>query len=53
MTRCPLCQYADRTWPLILLGLLMFIPGAYHVRVAYMAYFGYEGFSFDDIPSFD
>ncbi|XP_043197914.1 transmembrane protein 230-like [Amphibalanus amphitrite] len=46
-------RYADRTWPLILLGLIMFIPGAYHVRVAYMAYFGYDGFSFDDIPSFD
>ncbi|CAL4166805.1 unnamed protein product, partial [Meganyctiphanes norvegica] len=45
-------KYEDRTWPLILIGLLMFIPGAYHSYIAYYAFKGYEGFSFDDIPSF-
>ncbi|KAK3879464.1 hypothetical protein Pcinc_015971 [Petrolisthes cinctipes] len=46
-------KYADRTWPVIILGLLMFIPGAYHSYLAYYAFQGYEGYSFDDIPSYD
>ncbi|KAI8789702.1 transmembrane protein 230 [Biomphalaria glabrata] len=46
-------QYSDRTWPLLLLGSLMFIPGVYHVRIAYYAYKGYDGYSYEDIPEFD
>jgi len=46
-------RYADRTWPVLLLGAIMFIPGAYHVRVAYFAYCGVTGYTYDDIPSFD
>lgn len=46
-------EYADRTWPVLIIGALMFIPGAYHVRIAYYAYKGYDGFSYDDIPEFD
>ncbi|XP_029644814.1 transmembrane protein 230 isoform X1 [Octopus sinensis] len=46
-------EYADRTWPLLILGALMFIPGSYHVMIAYYAYKGYEGYSFEDIPDFD
>uniref|UniRef100_A0A0L8GL10 Transmembrane protein 230 n=1 Tax=Octopus bimaculoides TaxID=37653 RepID=A0A0L8GL10_OCTBM len=46
-------QYSDRTWPLLILGALMFIPGSYHVMIAYYAYKGYEGYSFEDIPDFD
>lgn len=46
-------KYADRTWPVIILGALMFIPGAYHSYVAYYAFKGYEGYSFDDIPTYD
>ncbi|KAK7870379.1 hypothetical protein R5R35_000548 [Gryllus longicercus] len=46
-------KYADRTWPLIMLGLIMFLPGAYHVRIAYYAYRQYPGYSFDDIPDFN
>ncbi|XP_069704936.1 transmembrane protein 230 [Periplaneta americana] len=46
-------KYADRTWPLIILGVIMFLPGAYHVRIAYCAYRQYPGYSFDDIPEFD
>ena len=48
-----LFQYADRTWPLIILGIIMFVPGAYHVRIAYYAYRQYPGYSFDEIPEFD
>ncbi|CAG2238783.1 Transmembrane protein 230 [Mytilus edulis] len=43
----------DRTWPVIILGAIMFIPGAYHVRLACYAYKGYDGYSYDDIPEFD
>ncbi|KAK3743712.1 hypothetical protein QZH41_012397, partial [Actinostola sp. cb2023] len=46
-------QYADRTYPLLIIGSLMFIPGFYHVRLAYCAWKGYRGYSFDDIPDFD
>ncbi|XP_033756529.1 transmembrane protein 230-like [Pecten maximus] len=46
-------KYQDRTWPVLLIGALMFIPGAYHVRIAYYAYKGYSGYSYDDIPEFD
>lgn len=48
-----LFQYGDRTWPVIILGAIMFIPGAYHVRLASYAYKGYDGYSYDDIPEFD
>ncbi|XP_056633159.1 transmembrane protein 230-like isoform X1 [Diorhabda carinulata] len=46
-------QYANRMWPMIILGTLMFIPGAYHVRIAYYAYKKVPGYSFDDIPEFE
>ncbi|XP_005093471.1 transmembrane protein 230 isoform X2 [Aplysia californica] len=46
-------KYSDRTWPLLLLGGLMFVPGVYHVRIAYYAYKGYDGFSYEDIPEFE
>ncbi|XP_067656815.1 transmembrane protein 230-like [Haliotis asinina] len=46
-------QYSDRTWPVLILGALMFIPGAYHVRLAYYAYKGYDGYSYEDIPEFE
>jgi hypothetical protein len=46
-------QYSDRTWPVLLIGALMFIPGAYHVRIAYYAYKGFDGFSYEDIPEFE
>ncbi|ESO82838.1 hypothetical protein LOTGIDRAFT_177673 [Lottia gigantea] len=46
-------KYSDRTWPLLLIGSLMFIPGAYHVRIAYYAYKDYDGYSYEDIPEFD
>ena len=46
-------QYGDRTYPMLILGSLMFIPGFYHVRIAYYAWKGYRGYSFDDIPDFD
>lgn len=38
---------------MLILGSLMFIPGFYHVRIAYYAWKGYRGYSFEDIPAFD
>ncbi|XP_019626732.1 PREDICTED: transmembrane protein 230-like, partial [Branchiostoma belcheri] len=46
-------QYSDRTWPVLLLGLLVFIPGGYHVFIAYNAWRGVKGYSFDDIPEYN
>ena len=46
-------QYSDRTWPVLILGVLMFIPGSYHVHLAYYAWKGYDGYNFEDIPEFD
>lgn len=45
--------FADRLWPMMILGALMFIPGAYHIRLAYCAYKQIPGYSFNDIPEFD
>ncbi|WOL19027.1 transmembrane protein 230-like [Canna indica] len=33
------------------LGSVLFLPGFYYTRIAYYAYKGYKGFSFDTIPS--
>ncbi|XP_070539710.1 transmembrane protein 230-like [Ptychodera flava] len=46
-------KYSDRTWPVLIIGALLFIPGSYHVRLAYYAYKGYRGYSYEDIPDFD
>lgn len=46
-------KYNDRTWPVLIIGLLTFIPGFYHVRIAYYAYKKYEGYSYGDIPDYD
>eukprot|EP00112_Aurelia_sp_Birch-Aquarium-sp1_P006597 Seg1724.10 transcript_id=Seg1724.10/GoldUCD/mRNA.D3Y31 product="hypothetical protein" protein_id=Seg1724.10/GoldUCD/D3Y31 len=46
-------EYADRTYPMLILGSLLFIPGFYHVRIAYYAWRGYRGYSYEDIPAFD
>ncbi|RWS00698.1 hypothetical protein B4U79_10088, partial [Dinothrombium tinctorium] len=43
----------DGTFVLLILGFFMFIPGYYHVRIAYYAFKRYPGYSFDDIPDFD
>lgn len=46
-------KYSDRLWPMIVLGGIMFLPGIYHIRIAYYAYKEYPGYSFADIPEFD
>ncbi|MEQ2218960.1 hypothetical protein XENOCAPTIV_010579, partial [Xenoophorus captivus] len=45
-------QNPDRTIPIIVIGLLVFLPGFYHLRIAYYAAKGYRGYSYDDIPDF-
>lgn len=35
---------------LIVLGTICFLPGFYHVRIAYYAWRGYRGYSFTQIP---
>lgn len=46
-------QHQERTIPVLIIGILVFIPGFYHLRIAYYAYKGYRGYSYDDIPDFD
>lgn len=48
-----LFQDSDRTVPVLIIGLLVFLPGIYHLRIAYYASKGYPGYSYDDIPDFD
>ncbi|XP_026864369.1 transmembrane protein 230a isoform X3 [Electrophorus electricus] len=45
--------YPDRTIPVLIIGVLIFLPGFYHLRIAYYASKGYRGYSYDDIPDFD
>ncbi|XP_065104310.1 transmembrane protein 230b isoform X2 [Paramisgurnus dabryanus] len=46
-------DHRDRTIPVLIIGILVFLPGFYHLRIAYYAYKGYRGYSYDDIPDFD
>lgn len=41
-----------RAMPLMVIGSIVFIPGAYNVRTAYYAWKGYHGYSFADIAGF-
>ncbi|XP_061842191.1 transmembrane protein 230b [Nerophis lumbriciformis] len=45
--------HSDRTIPVLIIGILVFLPGIYHLRIAYCASKGYPGYSYDDIPNFD
>uniref|UniRef100_A0A8C6WZY1 Transmembrane protein 230 n=1 Tax=Neogobius melanostomus TaxID=47308 RepID=A0A8C6WZY1_9GOBI len=45
--------HSDRTVPVLIIGILVFLPGIYHLRIAYYASRGYAGYSYDDIPDFD
>ncbi|XP_012872061.1 PREDICTED: exocyst complex component 2 [Dipodomys ordii] len=44
---------ADRAVPVLIIGILVFLPGFYHLRIAYYVSKGYRGYSYDDIPDFD
>ncbi|CAK8672449.1 transmembrane protein 230-like isoform X2 [Clavelina lepadiformis] len=46
-------KYSDRTWPVLILGIITFLPGFYHLRIAYYAWRGYVGYSFEDIPDYN
>lgn len=46
-------MHSDRTVPVLIIGILVFLPGFYHLRIAYYASKGYRGYSYDDIPDFD
>lgn len=46
-------QYSDRMWSLMVLGVIMFLPGFYHLRIAFLAFRKYPGYSFEDIPEFE
>ncbi|KAH8553148.1 hypothetical protein BGW37DRAFT_466225 [Umbelopsis sp. PMI_123] len=45
--------WLDRGIPFLVLGCIMFIPGAYHCYVAYYAYYRYPGYDFSMIPDMD
>mmetsp|Transcript_9160 Transcript_9160/g.26260 ORF Transcript_9160/g.26260 Transcript_9160/m.26260 type:complete len:97 (+) Transcript_9160:534-824(+) len=36
---------------LTILGALAFLPGFYHTRIAFLAWRGYRGFSFSQLPN--
>ncbi|KAG0281857.1 hypothetical protein BGZ96_000997 [Linnemannia gamsii] len=46
-------DWLDKGTVLLVLGALCFIPGSYHVGLAYYAYQEYEGYSFSHIPDLD
>ncbi|KAM8974863.1 transmembrane protein 230 isoform 2-T2 [Pelodytes ibericus] len=43
----------ERAIPVLIIGILVFLPGFYHLRIAYYASKGYRGYSYEDIPDFD
>ena len=46
-------RIGPHTLELLCLGLLMFIPGSYHVVVAVMAYLEADGYSFRDVSAYE
>ncbi|KAJ8661376.1 hypothetical protein O0I10_002642 [Lichtheimia ornata] len=45
--------WLSRGIPFLVLGSVMFIPGAYHLYLAYYAYYKYPGYDFTMIPDWD
>ncbi|KAI7862791.1 Zgc:162251 protein [Spinellus fusiger] len=45
--------WLDRGTPFLIIGCIMFIPGAYHMYLAYYAYYKYPGYDFNMIPDWD
>ncbi|OWK13408.1 hypothetical protein Celaphus_00014593 [Cervus elaphus hippelaphus] len=43
---------ADRPVPVLIIGILVFLPGFYHLYIASYASKGYRVYSYDDIPDF-
>ena len=43
-------RYADKYIPMLVIGILTFIPGSYHVYLAYYAWMEAPGYSFEHIP---
>ena len=43
----------DNAYPLLIIGILTFLPGFYYVRIAIWSYFKYDGFNFRQIPEFE
>ncbi|CAN0409090.1 unnamed protein product [Rangifer tarandus platyrhynchus] len=39
--------------PVLIIGILVFLRGFYHLHIAYYASKGYWGHSYDEVPDFD
>ncbi|XP_064222721.1 transmembrane protein 230-like [Aotus nancymaae] len=44
---------ADQAFPVLIIGILVFLPGFYHLRIAFYVFKGYHDYSYDGIPDFD
>ena len=45
-------KYEDRAWPLLILGILMFLPGGYFGYILLCICLRRDGFTWDEIPIF-
>ncbi|KAG8466145.1 hypothetical protein KFE25_001901 [Diacronema lutheri] len=46
-------QWADNALPCFIVGVLGFLPGFYETRIAYAAWRGWPGYSYEMIPRLD
>ncbi|XP_034847326.1 transmembrane protein 230-like [Mirounga leonina] len=44
---------ANRAVPVLIIGILVFLPGFYHLLIAYRARRGCQGYSYSDLPDCD
>ena len=42
----------ERGWPLIIIGLITFLPGSWATTIAICSYFKIEGWSYSELPKF-
>lgn len=46
-------DFGDRAVPLLVIGTVCFLPGFYNLGIVYLAWRGYHGYSYADIPTYN
>jgi hypothetical protein len=46
-------KYWERGYPMFFVGWILFLPGFYITRIAFLAWLKIPGYSYEDIPTYD
>lgn len=45
--------HSDRGWPLVVVGLMTFLPGSWATTISVMAYFRVSGYRIEELPVYE